>query len=176
MKTYRYPDKNTDRIIDLVESRFDEWIFESISDLLKYNSRGISLGFVIMSCAIDYLAGLNKGTDQNTNGNDYKQFLRQCDWFSKKYDVEDIYNFIRCGLVHNYSLRAAKYGLMHNHPEKHLAIEDGRTILNYEDFFQDIKRLKKEFFEKIKTDNSASERLVERVKNFGFLGPVQVNN
>ena len=39
-------------IIDLVEDRFDEWIFPAINDL--YRSEGVPLGFLIMACAARY--------------------------------------------------------------------------------------------------------------------------
>lgn len=159
-------------VVDLVEGRFDKWIFPAINDL--YNSEGVSLGFLIMACAIDYLTGLNKGTHKDTNGADYKNFLNTYAWFVDRYNSEDIYKLVRCGLVHNFSLRDSRYVLSHKSSLKHLEKLNGRIVLKYEEFFDDIKQLKRQFFDKVRLDKDGMARLKERVEYFGFLSPVEI--
>lgn len=181
MKTYKYKTKNTkeltheelSNVVELVESRFDQWIFPAIEDL--HESKGVSLGFLIMACAIDYMTGLNMGNSKNTTQNDYENFLNKYLWFTAKYKTSDMYKLIRCGLAHNFSLRNSKYALSHKSDLIHLSLVDGRIILKYEDFFRDIKRLKKEYFLSVWANYDNQVNLVERVKTFGFLGPIKIN-
>ena len=51
--------------IDLVEHNFNKWIFEGIEALSK--SKGVCLTFLIIACAIDYLAGFNYGAEAKDN-------------------------------------------------------------------------------------------------------------
>jgi len=157
----------TPDIIEEIEDVFNRWIIGSIKDLSK--SEGISLAFVLMSCAIDYLASFNIGGE--TNPNDYKNFLRGYKWFIKKYNPDDIYHSLRCGLVHNFTIKDGKYTLIHKRPDLHLKIDPkGKIILNFEDFFKDFKRLKKEYFKKIKDPkNKKAGNFFKRFQTLGFL-------
>jgi len=150
----------------LVEHNFDKWIFGGIEALSK--SKGVCLTFVIIACAIDYLAGFNIG--KQTDGKDYIDFLEEYDWFTKKYNPTDIYKSLRCGLVHNFTIHGGKFDLTHNHPELHLTTPKGQTILNYEDFYRDLRRLKEEYFEKVKAPGGGKlASFMNRYEKLGFL-------
>jgi len=152
--------------IDLVEHNFDKWIFGGLVALSK--SKGVCLTFVIMACAIDYLTSFNVGG--KTKNRDYINFLEEYDWFVKKYNPTDIYNSLRCGLVHNFTILEGKFTLTHNHPELHLTIHKGQKVLNYEDFYCDLRRLKEEYFEKVKDPKSGKiANFMKRYERLGFL-------
>lgn len=160
-----------EQTINFIEGIFEKWIFTAINDL--FNSRGVSLGFLIMACAIDYLTGLFKGTNLDTTRDDYINFLKTYKWFSKKYNPEYVYKSLRCGLVHNFTVKKSKFALTHKHPELHLKVtQRDEIILNYEDFFTDIKRLSREFFGKARKDPTTRAKLIERFSQIGILGPV----
>jgi len=158
--------KRTLTAIDLVEDNFNKWIFGGIEALSK--SKGVSLTFVIIACAIDYLASFNVGGQ--TNRKDYINFLKEYDWFTKKYSPTDIYKSLRCGLVHNFTIHGGKFALTHNHPELHLKTDKGRIILNFDDFYFDFRRLKEEYFPKVKNPkNGKLANFMKRYSTLGFL-------
>jgi len=158
--------KRTMTPLDLVEHNFDKWIFGGLVALSK--SKGVCLTFVIMACAIDYLASFNVGG--KTKNKDYINFLGEYDWFVKKYNPTDIYESLRCGLVHNFTIHGGKFALTHNHPEQHLTKHKGQIILNYEDFYCDLKRLKEEYFEKVEDPKGGKiANFMNRYERLGFL-------
>jgi len=161
--------KRTMTPVDLVEHNFDKWIFGGLIALSK--SKGVCLGFVIIACAIDYLASFNYGGDTTHHSKEaYTDFLKEYEWFTKKYSPEDIYDSLRCGLVHNFTIHGGKFALTHNHPELHLTPHKGQTVLNYEDFYRDLKRLKEEYFEKVKKPkNGKLANFMKRYETLGFL-------
>ena len=161
--------KRTMTALDLVEHNFDKWIFGGIEALSK--SKGVRLTFVIITCAIDYLASFNYGGDTTGHVREaYIDFLNEYEWFTEKYVPEDIYDSLRCGLVHNFTIHGGKFTLTHNHPELHLTTRKGQTVLNYEDFYCDFKRLKEDYFKKVKNPkNGKSANFMRRYETLGFL-------
>ena len=158
--------KRTMTPIDLVEHNFDKWIFGGIEALSK--SDGVCLTFVVITCAIDYLASFNVGG--KTNKEDYIHFLEEYDWFIKKYNPIDIYESLRCGLVHNFTIHGGKFTLTHNNHGLHLTTHKGQIVLNYEDFYRDFKKLKEEYFKKVKDPgNGKLANFMKRYETLGFL-------
>jgi len=159
--------KRTMTPIDLVEHNFNKWIFGGLIALSK--SKGVCLSFVIIACAIDYLASFNYGGDTTGHAREaYTDFLKEYEWFTKKYNPEDIYDSLRCGLVHNFTIHGGKFTLTHNHPELHLTTHKGQIVLNYEDFYCDLKRLKEEYFEKVKDPKDG--KIANFMKRYSVLG------
>jgi len=160
-------------IIDKIEDVFDRWIIDGIAKLSE--TKGVSLTFVLMVCAIDYLASFNYGGDTKRHAKEaYTDFLREYKWFTKKYKPEDIYDSLRCGLVHNFTIIGGKYALTHKEPSRHRKTEniDGQKmiILNFKDFFEDFKRLKKEYFAKVRNpQENKTQNFLKRFGNMGFL-------
>jgi len=161
--------KRTMTPIDLVEHNFDKWIFGGIEALAE--SEGVCLTFVIIACAIDYLAGFNYGGDTTRHTKEaYTDFLKEYGWFIKKYNPEDVYDSLRCGLVHNFTIHEGKFSLTHKHPELHLKTHKGQIILNFEDFYGDFKRLKEEYFKKVNDSKSGKTAdFMKRYETLGFL-------
>lgn len=67
-------------IINKVEAVFDKVIVPGIAS----SSRGdrFPLAFVLIVCAIDYLASFNVGGE--TSANDYINFLKEYEWFTER--------------------------------------------------------------------------------------------
>jgi hypothetical protein len=157
-------------IIDRIEDVFNRWIIGGIASLSK--TKGVSLTFVLIVCAIDYLASFNAGG--KTTRKKYVDFLKEYKWFIKKYKPEDIYDSLRCGLVHNFTIIGGKYALTYKEPSRHRKTEniDGQKmiILNFKDFFKDFKRLKKEYFAKVRNlQENKTQNFLKRFRNLGFL-------
>ena len=50
-------------------------------------------------------------------------------------------------------------------------------MLNFEDFYYDLKRLKKEYFDKVKSPNNGKyENFSNRLYTLGFLGTMEEMN
>jgi hypothetical protein len=112
--------------------------------------------------------------EKDTTGNDYKTFLNEFKWFTKKYNPEDIYHSLRCGLVHQFIIKNGKFMLTHNNSHWHLKIYKNYTVLNYQNFFEDIKNLKKEYFSMIEKDDNKRRTFLEKFNKKGFLVPSSV--
>jgi hypothetical protein len=87
--------------IDRFAFRFKNYTYRAIR-LCLADGQGLA-ATILLCCAIDLLAKFNSG-DPNSSGNrkKYIAFLRQ--YFSPSYDPDSFYAFVRCGLVHSYSM------------------------------------------------------------------------
>src|SRR5262245_11706829 len=70
-------------------------------------------GFILGLCAIDWLASFYFAKDVGSE--EYKNFVRR---FLPKYNAEQIYHDLRCGLVHNFTNRGngTKYDFREDAP------------------------------------------------------------
>lgn len=158
-------------IIDNVEAIFDQAIIPGIAKLSL--GERFPLGFVLIVYAIDYLASFNVGRE--TTGEDYINFLKEYEWFMDKYVPEDIYRSLRCGLVHNFTIKGGRYILASREPENHLKTKQflGELMicLNFEDFLKDFKRLKDEYFAVVRRTKDKAQSFIKRFTEIGFLLP-----
>lgn len=141
----------------------------AIGDMKKAAAAGIKVGgFILTSCAIDYLACLHAGRDAGGQG--YRQFINE--FFEKNpYSTDDLYYAIRCKLVHNYTVKDGKYWFVNKSPQSHLAQNSasGLVMLNLEDFINDVESAARKHFAFVDSDASAKARLISRVRNVGIL-------
>jgi hypothetical protein len=158
------------------KQKFISFLWHSLHDMafldIKRASNGNSKigAFILASCFIEYIAGFRYGKE--TQGKDYKDFVR--DYFNGSYDPDKLYKDLRCKLVHNYS-EGGTYTFTDNHPEWHKAkTNDGRTLLNLEDFISDIENALKTYFDELKTDNNKFKLAVDRYNKLNILGILQM--
>lgn len=150
---------------------FDDWVFGPIDRLVP--SDDALIGFIIMACAIDYLASFLHG--KSTQGRvkaAYTRFI--ADYFpTGRYDAKGLYDSLRNGLVHLFTIKDRKYVLTHNHPELHLKPDNGgQIILNAADFRDDLTLAKEAYFSDVETRADLLNKLLERYLRDGFLGPI----
>lgn len=163
-------------IIDKIEVVFDKAIVPAIVGSSKGDS--FPLAFVLIVCAIGYLASFNYGDDTTGHAREaYTDFLREYEWFTEKYVPEDVYISLRCGLVHNFTIKGGRYVLVSREPENHLKTRQflGETMicLNLENFLEDFIRLKNEYFAKVRQSiENKSQNFLKRFSNVGILLPV----
>ena len=164
-------------IVHQVEAVFDRIIIRGIARVSS--GEGYVLSFLLMACAIDYLAGFNAG--RAAKKKDYIRFLNEYEWLVEKYNPEDFYQSLRCGLVHNFMTNYGKFCFSSGVPEKHRVIEEseGRKMinLNFENFFEDFRRLKQEFFAKVReSEGNKRASFLKRFNEVGFLMPVDIED
>jgi len=168
MKEYQSP-KMADAKEMADAKRAIEWV---ISDIERASIKGEAktAGFILISCAIDFLATLHKGT--KSNGKVYSQFI---DAFFEDKDVykgRELYDCLRCGLVHNYTIHDSKYILTHGHPDRHGELDGGKIILNLENFFDDLVKAKQRYLARLKASKDLQENVKRQVSKVGVLGLV----
>jgi len=148
-------------------------IFEPINRLVY--SQDALIGFIFMACVIDYLSGFWRGKSTKKEVKpSYTGFIKR--YFPKdKYDEEGLYDSLRNGLVHMFTIKNKKYALVHNHSELHLKKKSGQLILNAGDFFKDLKIATEQYFNDIEITTELLDKLVERFTRDGFLDVGQLS-
>ena len=103
---------------------------------------------------------------EKQNRKDYKDFVR--DYLPQLYDPSKLYTDLRCKLVHNYS-EGGSYWLKDNQPQLHGQTVNGRTIINLENFVDDLENAFHRFMEQIQSDPSAKQKAIGRYNSIGLL-------
>ena len=89
------------RPIDRFAFRFKNYTYRPIRLCLD-DSQGLA-STILLCCAIDLLAKFSSGNLKNF-GNRAKYIAFLNEYFPAKYDPDKFYEFVRCGLVHSYSM------------------------------------------------------------------------
>ena len=149
------------------QPRFDKWVIEPIEILI--NTQNALVGFILMTCAIDYLAGFYWGESTRHKTKDaYIEFVNR--YFPSSYDPKELYESLRNGLVHMFTIKDKKYSLTHDNSERHLQVDKhGQTVLNAQDFFNDLKAAKDQYFEDVANQQELLNKLIVRYERDGFL-------
>lgn len=153
------------------KDKFINYLWHSLYDMafldINRASRGESKmgAFILSSCFIEYLAGFRYGKE--TNGNDYKEFVKS---YLPQYNKDKLYKDLRCKLVHNYT-EGGSYTFVDNKASLHMqTTTDKKTVLNLENFVEDIETALKKYFEELKANDSLYELAIRRYKKLGILG------
>lgn len=166
--------------IDAVKERYASWVLGSINqtyEATKDAQEGSTplAAFILVSCAIDFLAGFMCGITSFTpkpgeSSKNYKAFVAR---YLPQYDPGDVYNNIRCRLAHNYSI-GGNVGLTHLHPELHdpKGIK-GRTIINFEDFRADFQKAADKYFNDLASDSQLQAAFKARAA-LPMAGPITI--
>lgn len=159
---------------DILRPHFERDVFGRIRRLMSPAAEGGDplLAFLFMACAIDYLAGYRVGGE--TKGRDYINFIR--DYFpASKYDPEGLYDSLRNGLVHMFTLKQKVYTMVltDNNPGLHLQVRNGQTVLNAQDFFADLVQAKDRFFSDVESSPDLLALAAQRGQ-YGSMGLVGI--
>jgi hypothetical protein len=153
---------------------FNTMVMDPINRLVP--SQDALIGFIFMSCAIDYLAGFWWG--DSTKGKVGVIFTKFVDTYfvPNKYNSIDLYDSLRNGLVHMFTIKGKKYALVHNNQIAHLKMsEDEHVMLNAENFRDDIIVAKELYFKDVEEDSFCMDKLKERYIRDGFLEVLHVS-
>lgn len=158
------------------QPHFNAWVFRPIDRLVT--SQDALIGFIVMACAIDYLAGFWWG--KSTRSNVQKAYTGFIDTYfpQGRYDANGIYDSLRNGLVHMFTIKNRKYALIHNRPNMHLKSDTtGQIILNAANFRDDLVAARDKYFSEVQTRPRLLDKLLDRFNRDGFLisGPIQIH-
>lgn len=158
---------------EVFRPHFDEWVFGPIDRLVP--SDDALIGFIFMACAVDYLAGFSWG--ESTQGKVQAAYVAFIDQYfpRSRYDSKGLYDSLRNGLVHMFTIKGKKYALTHKNPALHLKQDrDGHIILNAGDFRDDLHSAKERYFTAVEAQPQLLDKCVERYVRDGFLDALRL--
>lgn len=166
-------------IFDVIKYSFFDM---SIADIFRAIRGGSLLGaFTQSMCSIDAMAYLYNALPDNTNRENYEEWVKVFIVpLNKDCDPQILYA-IRCGLVHTYGysermkkvrMRGVQY--THNNPKLHWnQKEPGVYILNLESLIAEVTIAASKFFQKLKSiylsDPNRAKVIIRRVQLLNYL-------
>lgn len=160
-------------------SRFEIWVISPARAMISHPNGGMP-AFVWLACAIDWVAGFWWGKStvkKNEKGRTVKSENKKCyisfinEYFpGDKYDANELWDSLRNGLIHLYTIKNAKYALTHGHRDSHLQLQNGYVLLNVENFFDDFVFAVNQYFSAVENDEILFKKFIERFERDGFLG------
>ncbi len=147
MKSY------TSKPIDRFAFRFKNYTYRPIRLCLE-DGQGLA-ATILQCCAIDLLAKFSSGNPRSSgNRLKYIAFLKQ--YFSSAYSPHTFYEFVRCGLVHSYSMEGQYTILCRDEPwarQVHLCkdTKTGKTVINPYQILADLQAAVRSYVEDVKT-------------------------
>lgn len=161
-------------LINALDKSLYDW---ALGDIKRASIEGSAkmAGFILGACFIDAMAGFWAGTyerDKGPAGIRFKCFVHK---YLSQYDEVKLWKDLRCGLAHSYAeggtyvLTDGKRGL---HRKKH---HTGKTILNLEDFIEDLEKAYYKLVEDIRQNNDIFCRAKMRFESMDLMGPVPLH-
>jgi hypothetical protein len=158
------------RWLSWFRAHFDDWVTRTIESYV--DEPDALTGFLWIACAIEWLAGFWYGAStKGKSGEVYRDWLKE--YFPPVYDPDLLYDSLRNGLVHSFTIKGKHYGLLYNNSRYHLRKDtNGQTMLNARDFFDDWQTAKEKYFDEVERDAALLDKAFERFARDEFLGPV----
>ncbi len=162
-----------------IKNTFDNWIIKSIDTTYNATRKpdsGTPLAvFILISCAIDVIAGFFVGRSSfnaRDTGKNYKEFLKA---YMPQYDPTDIYESIRCALAHNYTI-GGRIGLTHGQILHNLKFKDKEIskIINLDSFLVDFKSAVEKYFHDLEKSSDLRSKFENRF-SLGFADIINFN-
>lgn len=149
-------------IIGLIKHALYDMAFQ---DIKRASAGGSKIGaFILASCFIDYMAGFVCG--RQTTARDYEDFFRN--YLPSIYNPSMLYKDLRCKLVHNYS-EGGSYWFTDNNSHLHGQTSNGRTVINLENFIDDLENAFDKVLGQIQSDPSKNQKAIHRYNSIGLL-------
>ncbi len=147
---------------------FNEWVFSPIARLVS--SDDALMGFIVMACAIDYLAGFWLG--ESTVHKVRRAYTGFIDMYfpTGRYNASGLYESLRSGLLHMFTIENRTYALTHGRPDLHLRRDPyGQIVLNAEDFLDDLISARERYFNDVEANPNLLDNAIVRYNRDGFL-------
>ncbi len=155
---------------------FDEWVEATAKRMVDAGDDvGVAMpAFIWLTCSVDWLAGFWWGKSTQDHVREaFTGFVKK--YFPNTYDPSRLYDSLRNGLVHSFTIKKGHYALKHRHPEMHLhPNSQGFELLNLENFYQDWLNAKNQFFDDIEKTPEMLDLAYERYSREGFLDVIEV--
>jgi hypothetical protein len=184
---------------DHFRTYFEKWLLKSIDvcfDATSKEGNGTPLSaYILLSCAIDTLAGFYTGRDRSYSrkrgkrvkgkapvnvGRQNLLFIRA---YMKAYPAAKLQRGVRNYLVHNFTLRQDIL-LTHNSHDNHMTdvrIPAGKKnrarnclLINFEDLLADFKAAYEQYLVDLDTSADLQRKFMRRFRRFGFIGPKDI--
>ena len=146
----------TSKPIDRFAFRFKNYTYRPIRLCLE-EGQGLA-ATILLCCAIDLLTKFSSGDPKNSgNRKKYIAFLSQ--YFSPAYSPGVFYEFVRCGLVHSYSMEDQYIILCRNEPwacKIHLRRDSKtrKTVINPFQLLTDLQAAVRSYVKDVNTNDS----------------------
>ena len=108
----------------------------------------------------EYYAGVS-------SGDAFRMFVER---YLNQYSPGNLYDALRCKLVHAYTEGGVYRFTDNNKDGAHLSKKDNKIILNLEDFVNDLESAFHRFIQDLKTDDKIYENALKRFKSMSILG------
>lgn len=128
--------------------------------------------FVFMSCCIDYLSGFWWGENREIGmvRQAYVGFINEYFRPRGQYNAKGLYDSLRNGLVHLFTIKNKMYELTFDEPERHLTVSSkGYTVLNAASFRNDVIDAANRYFEDVVKNPKLLDKAFERYERDGFV-------
>lgn len=153
------------QIIEHIIDSFSKFNLRDIIEINNHDKLEFTIAeFILCSCFIDQVSGFRYNTDKV--GRRYRQFVKD---YLPQYNADELYNDLRNKLVHNYSI-GSFYGLTRKAPNLHLQKENGLTILNLENFIEDLKLVLDKYSLELRTDNDIRRKALCWFSEYKIIG------
>jgi hypothetical protein len=120
------------------------------------------VAFILVSSAIDFMAGFLEGIDTfepSSSGKIYKRFVEK---YMPQYNAKYVYRNIRCRLAHNYTIGDG-VALIHLNSNAHDPLGSrGEKIINFENFYADFRIGVERYFIDLQKDKGLQKRFLRR--------------
>jgi len=128
--------------------------------------------FVFMSCCIDYLAGFWWGENRDTGmvRQAYTGFINE--YFRPRglYNAKGIYDSMRNGLVHLFTIKNSIYELTFDEPRRHLTIShNGFIVLDAGSFRKELIAAANRYFDDVEKNPQLLDKAFQRYERDGFV-------
>jgi len=130
------------------------------------------IGFVFMSCCIDYLSGFWWGESREIGmgRQAYVGFIKEYFRPRGRYDAKGIYDSLRNGLVHQFTIKNKIYELTFNEPERHLTVShNSYIVLNAGSFRNDLIDAANLYFNESEKKPQLLDKAFQRYERDGFV-------
>lgn len=152
----------TSKAIDRFAFRFKNYTYRPIH-LCLGDGQGLA-ATILICCGIDLLSKFSSGDTTHTgNRTKYIAFLKE--YFPPSYDASRFYKFVRCGLVHNYSMENQYTILCRDEMWArmlHLGIDrnSGKTIVNPFQLLADLQAAVRNYVSDVESNSDKARRFL----------------
>ena len=170
-------DITKEKLVNILDKYLFGWEYGDIERASIHSDAKLA-GFILGACFIDAMAGFFAGVKkEEIRKGSSKRFICFTKKYLPRYSADNLWEDLRCGLVHSYALGgtyvftdARKDGFHFNTTAK------GKIILNLEDFLSDLRSAYNKLRNDILTDNDVFLKAKDRYLSIGIIRKIKIEN
>ncbi len=150
---------------------FNNWVLDPIKRF-PFTREDMLIGFVFMSCSIDYLSSFwwGESRELGMSRQAYVGFINEYFRPRGRYNAKGIYDSLRNGLVHLFTIKNKMYELTIDKPERHLTVSHNNyIILNASSFRIDLIDAANRYFDEVEINPQLLDKAFQRYERDGFV-------